>query len=68
MLTRVGNNSKCVISGDFTQIDEKFLDETNNALSIAINKFKSVELVGSIILKKSERSRLAEISSELLNK
>lgn len=66
ILTRAGKNTKIILNGDLDQIDRKDLDATNNGLAYVIEKFKDQDIAGHITFKKSERSLLAEISSEIL--
>lgn len=66
IITRVGEGSKIVLLGDISQIDTPYLDARSNGLSIIVEAFKDQTIAGHIILKKSERSKLAEIASEIL--
>jgi PhoH-like ATPase len=66
LLTRASNGTKIVLTGDIEQIDNSFLDATNNGLSYAIEKFKESELSGHITFSKGERSALASKASEIL--
>lgn len=66
MLTRVGPNTKIVLTGDIDQIDNHYLDATNNGLTYIIDKFKDSDLAGHITLSKGERSPLATLSSTIL--
>lgn len=66
VITRLGEGSKIVIMGDETQIDSPYLDSKSNALSIVAEALKGEEITAHITLRKSERSKLAEIASELL--
>ena len=66
ILTRVGENTKIVLTGDIEQIDNVYLDETSNGLTHAVQKFKSFELSGHVTLIKGERSRVADISAKIL--
>lgn len=66
IITRVGEGSKIVLLGDISQIDTPYLDARSNGLSIVVESFKDQTIAGHIILKKSERSKLAEIASEIL--
>lgn len=66
ILTRAGDNSKIIISGDIEQIDSNNLDAMNNGLTYVIDKFKSSHIAGHITLVKGERSELATISSQIL--
>lgn len=66
IITRLGEGSKIIILGDISQIDSPYLDETSNGLTIVANAFKNQVIGAHITLKKSERSKLAEIASEIL--
>lgn len=63
IITRAGENTKIVLTGDPQQIDIPYLDSESNGLSIAIEKMKNETLVGHITLMKGERSKLAEIAA-----
>lgn len=63
IITRAGENTKIVLTGDPHQIDIPYLDSESNGLSIAIEKLKNENLVGHITLMKGERSKLAEIAA-----
>lgn len=66
ILTRAGTNTKIVLTGDIEQIDNSYLDATNNGLSYVVEKFKYSELAGHITFTKGERSPLASEASEIL--
>ncbi len=66
ILTRVGENTKIVLTGDIEQIDNIYTNETSNGLTYAVEKFKSQDISGHITFLKGERSRLATISSKIL--
>ena len=66
IVTRIGENSKIVLTGDIEQIDNTYLDATSNGLSYAIEKFKKHEIAGHITLKKGERSKVATLASKIL--
>ena len=66
IVTRIGENSKIILTGDIEQIDNTYLDATSNGLSYAIEKFKEHEISGHIILKKGERSKVATLASKIL--
>lgn len=63
IITRAGENTKIVLTGDPYQIDIPYLDSVSNGLSIAVEKMKKEELVGHVTLIKGERSKLAEIAA-----
>jgi len=66
VLTRVGENTKIVLTGDIEQIDNTYLNETTNGLTYAIEKLKGSELTGHISLTKGERSKVATLAAKLL--
>lgn len=66
LITRVGEGTKIVLMGDISQIDSPYLDSQSNGLSIIIEKFKNEPIAAHINFKKSERSKLAEIASDIL--
>ena len=66
VLTRVGENTKIVLTGDIEQIDNVYIDGTNNGLSYVVEKFKDQEVAGHITLLKGERSKVASVAAKLL--
>ena len=66
IITRVGENTKIVLTGDIEQIDSVYLDSTSNGLSYAVEKFKVHELAGHVTLVKGERSKVASLASKIL--
>lgn len=66
ILTRVGNGSKIVLTGDIHQIDATHLDETSSGLTYAVEKLKKFELTGHITLQKGERSPTATLAAKEL--
>jgi PhoH-like ATPase len=66
ILTRAGEGTKIVLTGDIEQIDNSTLDATNNGLTHVIEKFKDSELAGHITFTHGERSKLASRAAELL--
>ena len=66
ILTRAGNNTKIVMTGDIEQIDNSYLDAMNNGLTYVVEKFKDSELAGHVTFTKGERSPLATKAAEIL--
>ncbi|GAB4255041.1 MAG: PhoH family protein [Vicingaceae bacterium] len=66
IITRAGENTKIVFTGDVHQIDTPYLDEQSNGLSYLIDRLKGHNLFAHITLEKGERSELANIANELL--
>ena len=66
IVTRVGEGTKIVLTGDIEQIDNTYLDSTSNGLSYAIEKFKTHDLSGHVSLSKGERSKVATLAAKIL--
>ena len=66
IITRAGENTKIVFTGDVNQIDTPYLDEQSNGLSYLIDRLKGHELFAHITLEKGERSELANVANSLL--
>jgi PhoH-like ATPase len=66
ILTRVGENTKIVLTGDVKQIDVLYLDASTNGLTHAVEKFKPYDIAGHISLVKGERSAVASLAAEIL--
>ena len=66
ILTRAGENSKVVLTGDPYQIDNPFVDSASNGLSYTVEKFKGEAISGHVLLAKGERSPLAELAANIL--
>ena len=66
IITRVGENTKIVLTGDIEQIDSVYLDSTSNGLSYAVEKLKAYDLSGHMTLIKGERSKVATLASRVL--
>lgn len=66
IITRVGEDTKIILTGDIEQIDSAFLDATNNGLTYAVEKFKPYELAGHVSLQKGERSAVATLAATVL--
>jgi PhoH-like ATPase len=66
IITRAGEGTKMIFTGDLQQIDSPYLDSQSNGLAYMIDKMKGQELFAHINLVKGERSRLAELASNLL--
>tara|TARA_R110002012_G_scaffold56023_2_gene143196 strand:- start:7356 stop:8663 length:1308 start_codon:yes stop_codon:yes gene_type:complete len=66
IVTRAGENTKIVLTGDIEQIDNMYIDSTTNGLSYAIERFKSKDMTGHITLKKGERSKIATLAAKVL--
>jgi PhoH-like ATPase len=66
IITRAGEGTKIVFTGDIFQIDTPYLDAQSNGLSYLIEKVKNHKLYAHITLEKGERSELANLANELL--
>jgi len=66
IITRVGEDTKIVLTGDIEQIDNVYIDETSNGLTYAVEKFKHAEIAGHITLQKGERSKVATLAARIL--
>lgn len=66
ILTRVGENSKIILTGDVEQIDNFKLNEFSNGLSHLVERFKGYSLSAHVQLEKGERSEVAEIAAKIL--
>jgi len=64
IITRAGENTKIILTGDPYQIDIPYLDSESNGLSIAVEKLKNENIIGHITLEKGERSDLANIAAK----
>lgn len=66
IITRAGENTKIIFTGDIHQIDTPYLDSQSNGLSYLIDSIKDHELYAHVTLEKGERSELANLANELL--
>jgi PhoH-like ATPase len=66
IVSRVGEGTKLILTGDIGQIDNPYLDSSSNGLSYTVEKMKGLGIVGHVMLAKSERSELASLAAALL--
>lgn len=66
VLTRAGEGTKVVMTGDPQQIDNPYVDEMSNGLTYAVERFKDADIAGHVTLRKGERSELAELAAKVL--
>lgn len=66
ILTRIGEGTKVVFTGDTSQIDAPYMGESNNALAVLIHAFSNQSCFGHITLAACERSEVASLAAELL--
>ncbi len=63
VLTRVGEGTKIVLTGDIEQIDNMYIDATNNGLSYVVERLKEEDITGHVTLMRGERSKVATIAA-----
>ena len=66
VITRAGDGTKVIFTGDIHQIDHPYLDKRSNGLTYLISRMKGQDMFAHITLEKGERSELAELASNLL--
>lgn len=66
IVTRAGEGTKIVLTGDPYQIDNPYIDSASNGLTYVVDKFKNEGIAGHVTLDKGERSCLAELAANLL--
>jgi len=66
IITRIGEGTKIILTGDIEQIDNVYVNETTNGLAHAVEKFKEYALAGHVTFKKGERSEVATLASKVL--
>ncbi len=66
IITRSGDGTKIVLTGDPYQIDNPYVDSASNGLTIAADKFRGENMAAHIVLSKGERSELAEVAANRL--
>jgi len=66
ILTRVGEGTKIVLTGDIEQIDNIYINEMSSGLTHAVEKMKKYGITGHITLKKGERSAVATLAAKIL--
>lgn len=66
VVTRVGEGTKIVLTGDPFQIDNPYVDESSNGLSVVADRLKNEPLVGHVLLTKGERSELSNLAANKL--
>lgn len=66
VITRAGEGTKVVLTGDRYQIDNPYVDATSNGLSYVVERFRMSPMAGHVTLRKGERSSLAEAAAALL--
>jgi PhoH-like ATPase len=66
IISRAGEGTKFIFTGDIYQIDTPYLDSESNGLSFLIDRLKGNNLYAHVTLEKGERSELANLANELL--
>ena len=66
IISRAGHETKIVLTGDPFQIDNPYLDSESNGLSFVAERMKEQSLTGHVVLRKTERSRLASVAADTL--
>ena len=66
IVTRAGEGTKIILTGDPYQIDNPYVDSSSNGLTYVVEKFKGEDISGHVTLDKGERSCLAELAANLL--
>ena len=66
IVTRVGEGTKLVVTGDPHQIDHPYVDSQSNGLTFTLNKFRGQSIAATVTLFKGERSELAELAANLM--
>ncbi len=66
IISRAGQNTKVVLTGDPTQIDNPYLDKDSNALTFTVGRFRNYPIYGHIFLERTERSELAALAAEVM--
>ena len=66
IVSRAGEGTKVILTGDPTQIDNPYLDKDSNGLTYIVGRFSDQKLYGHLFLEKTERSELAALATEIL--
>jgi PhoH-like ATPase len=66
IITRVGDGTKIVVTGDPYQIDNPYIDSSSNGLTYVVERFKNEAIAAHVTLTKGERSKLSELAANLL--
>lgn len=66
IISRAGEGTKVILTGDPTQIDNPYLDKDSNGLTFTIGRFSDHPMYGNVFLEKTERSELAALAAEIM--
>lgn len=66
IISRAGEDTKVILTGDPTQIDNPYLDKDSNALTFTVGKFQEYGIYGHVMLERTERSELAALAAKIM--
>lgn len=66
IISRAGQGTKVILTGDATQIDNPYLDKDSNALTYVVGRFRDQRIFGHVFLERTERSELAALAADIL--
>ncbi len=66
IMTRIGEGTKIILTGDIEQVDSPYLDNTSNGFVYLVEKMKHVDFTGHVTFRKGERSKVSAAAAELL--
>ena len=66
VISRAGTDTKVILTGDPTQIDNPYLDKDSNGLTFTVGRFKNQKMYGHVFMEKTERSELAALAAEVM--
>lgn len=66
IISRAGEGTKVILTGDPTQIDNPYLDKDSNGLTFTVGRFSDKKIYANVLLEKTERSELAAIAAEVM--
>lgn len=66
IISRAGQGTKVILTGDATQIDNPYLDKDSNALTYVVGRFRDQRIYGHVFLERTERSELAALAADIL--
>lgn len=66
IISRAGDGTKIVLTGDPCQIDNPYIDNATNGLSVVMDRFRGESVAGHVTLTKGERSKLADLATRLM--
>lgn len=66
IISRAGEGTKVILTGDPTQIDNPYLDKDSNGLTFTVGRFSDKKIYANVLLEKTERSELAAIAAEIM--